>query len=140
MKKILLASLFVLFSIGGFAQAFIVGSHSNAIHRDITSQIVYPEKEEPEVKPDGLDKEDCTFTKNGKTFNLYGKVRIVDNFEDLKVRIVDNFEDVRVCFSSFGDDCGEVIIVDNFEDVKVRLVDNFEDIKVRLVNANEGVK
>ena len=129
MKKILLASLFVLFSIGGFAQAFIVGSHSNAIHRDITSQIVYPEKEEPEVKPDGLDKEDCTFTKNGKTFNLYGKVRIVDNFED-----------VRVCFSSFGDDCGEVIIVDNFEDVKVRLVDNFEDIKVRLVNANEGVK
>ena len=88
-----------------------------------------------------IDKENCTITKDGKTFNLYGKVRIVDSFEDLRVRIVDSFEDVRIkIVDSFEDDCGKVRIVDSFEDVRIKIVDSFEDIKIRLVDSFEGVK
>ena len=77
-----------------------------------------------------IDKESCTITKDGKTYKLYGKVKIVDSFEDIKVKIVDSFED----------SCGKVKIVDAFEDVKVKIVDNFEDIKIKIVEHFEGVK
>ncbi|MBR1808079.1 MAG: hypothetical protein IJ776_01660 [Paludibacteraceae bacterium] len=53
-----------------------------------------------------IDKDNCTITKDGKTFKMYGKVKIVNNFEDVKVKIVDNFEDIKVK------------IVSNFEGVK----------------------
>lgn len=43
-----------------------------------------------------IDKNNCTITKDGKTYPLYGKVKIVDHFEDLKVKIVDCFEDVKI--------------------------------------------
>lgn len=33
----------------------------------------------------GINKENCTFTnKDGKTFNLYGKVKIVESFPGVK--------------------------------------------------------
>ena len=66
-----------------------------------------------------IDKDNCTITKNGKTYHLYGKVKIVENFENT---------------------CGRVKLVENFEDVKVKIVDNFEDIKIKIVNNFEGVK
>ncbi|MBR5677310.1 MAG: hypothetical protein IKX20_04150 [Paludibacteraceae bacterium] len=88
-----------------------------------------------------IDKENCTITKDGKTYNLYGKVKIVNNFEDIKVKIVDCFEDVDVrIVEHFEDSCGKVKIVENFEDVKVKIVDSFEDIRVKLVEHFEGVK
>ena len=88
-----------------------------------------------------IDKENCTITKDGKTYKLYGKVKIVDCFEDIKVKIVDNFEDVDVkIVENFENSCGKVKIVEHFEDVKVKIVDNFEDIKVKLVEHFEGVK
>lgn len=77
-----------------------------------------------------IDKENCTITKDGKTYNLYGKVKIVDSFEDIKVKIVDAFED----------SCGKVKIVEHFEDVKVKIVDSFEDIKIKIVDSFEGIK
>ena len=77
-----------------------------------------------------IDKESCTITKDGKTYNLYGKVKIVDSFEDVDIKIVDAFED----------SCGKVKIVEHFEDVKVKIVDNFEDIKIKIVEHFEGVK
>ena len=77
-----------------------------------------------------IDKENCTITKDGKTYNLYGKVKIVDSFEDVDIKIVDAFED----------SCGKVKIVEHFEDVKVKIVDSFEDIKIKIVDAFEGVK
>lgn len=64
-----------------------------------------------------INKENCTITKDGKTYNLYGKVKIVDSFEDIKVKIVDSFEDVKVK------------IVDSFEDIKIKIVDSFEGVK-----------
>lgn len=42
-----------------------------------------------------IDKENCTITKDGKTYKLYGKVKIVDSFEDIKIKIVDHFEGVK---------------------------------------------
>ena len=64
-----------------------------------------------------IDKNNCTITKDGKTYKLYGKVKIVDSFEDIKVKIVDSFEDV------------DIRIVDSFEDIKIKIVSNFEGIK-----------
>ena len=83
----------------------------------------------------------CTITKDGKTYNLYGKVKIVDSFEDIKVKIVDAFEDADIkIVDAFEDSCGKVKIVEHFEDVKVKIVDSFEDIKIKIVDAFEGVK
>ena len=88
-----------------------------------------------------IDKENCTITKDGKTYNLYGKVKIVDSFEDIKVKIVDAFEDADIkIVDAFEDSCGKVKIVEHFEDVKVKIVDSFEDIKIKIVDAFEGVK
>ena len=42
-----------------------------------------------------IDKESCTITKDGKTYKLYGKVKIVDSFEDIKIKIVEHFEGVK---------------------------------------------
>lgn len=88
-----------------------------------------------------IDKDNCTITKNGKTYHLYGKVKIVENFEDIKVKIVDCFEDADIkIVENFENTCGRVKLVENFEDVKVKIVDNFEDVKVKLVEHFEGVK
>ena len=88
-----------------------------------------------------IDKDNCTITKNGKTFKLYGKVKIVDNFEDIRVKIVDCFEDADIkIVENFESSCGKVKLVENFEDVKVKIVDNFEDIKIKIVNNFEGIK
>ena len=71
----------------------------------------------------GLNKENCTFTnKDGKTFNLYGKVKIVEHFPDIKVQIVDSFEDLDVkVVESFPDQCGKVKLVEHFPDVPCRI-------------------
>ena len=53
-----------------------------------------------------IDAKNCTITKDGKTYPLYGKVKLVNAFEDVKVKIVDSFEDVKVK------------LVDSFEGVK----------------------
>jgi len=88
-----------------------------------------------------IDKENCTITKDGKTYNLYGKVKIVNAFEDLRVKIVDSFEDADIkIVDAFEDSCGKVKIVNSFEDVKVKIVDSFEDIKIKIVDSFEGVK
>lgn len=88
-----------------------------------------------------IDMDNCTITKDGKTYKLYGKVKIVDSFEDIKVKIVDSFEDADIrIVDSFENTCGKVKIVDSFEDVKVKIVESFEDIKIKIVDSFEGVK
>ena len=93
-------------------------------------------------KKPGINKENCTFTnKDGKTFNLYGKVKIVEHFPDIKVQIVDSFEDLDVkLVEHFPDQCGKVKLVENFPDVKVQIVNSFPDIKVKIVESFPGVK
>lgn len=104
--------------------------------------VTYVADQQPKKTSGGwiINKSDCTIRKDGKTFRLYGKVKIVDNSEDLKVKIVDNFEDVKIhIVDNFENSCGKVKIVNNFEDVKIKIVDNFEDIKVKIVTNFEGV-
>ena len=87
-----------------------------------------------------IDKQNCTISKDDKTFPIHGKVKIVDNFEDLRVKLVDNFEHIRVkIVDNFADDCGKVKIVTNFEDVRIKIVDNFEDVRVKVVENFPGI-
>lgn len=90
----------------------------------------------------GIDKNNCTYTnKDGKTFNLYGKVKIVESFPDIKVQIVESFPDLEVkLVESFPDQCGKVKLVESFPDVKVQIVNSFPDIKVKIVENFPGVK
>jgi hypothetical protein len=77
----------------------------------------------------------CTY----KGFKLYGKIKIVENFPDIKVQIVENFSDLKVkIVDNFPDKCGRWQFVDNFPDIKVKFVDNFPDIKVKFVENFPG--
>jgi len=88
-----------------------------------------------------INKDKCTITKEGKTYPLHGKVKIVDAFPDLKVKIVDAFPNLEVkIMDAFPDKCGEVKIVNDFPDVKVQIVDAFPDITIKMVDAFPGVK
>jgi|GEM_PF-231590 len=87
------------------------------------------------LSQDKIDFENCTF--NG--FPLYGKVKIVESFPDIKVQIVDAFPDLKVkLVNSFPDDCGKWQIVESFPDVKIKIVDSFPDIKIKFVESFPG--
>jgi hypothetical protein len=75
-----------------------------------------------------------------KEFKMYGKVKFVNNFPDVKVQYVENFPDLKVKFvENFPDQCGEWQVVENFPDVKVQIVENFPDLKVKVVNNFPGI-
>ncbi len=79
---------------------------------------------------------DCTY----KGIPLYGKVKIVQNFEDFKVKRVDNFQDIKIKrVDYFPNSCGKWQFVDNFEDFKIKFVDNFEDFKIKFTDNFEGL-
>jgi hypothetical protein len=87
----------------------------------------------PEDKTVGKD---CTC--QGK--KLYGKIKFVENFPDLKIKFVENFPDLKVkLVQNFPDECGKWQIVENFPDLKVQVVENFPDIKIKLVDNFPGL-
>ena len=78
----------------------------------------------------------CTF----KGISLYGKVKIVNAFADIKVKKVNSFPDLKVKFvSSFPDSCGKWQIVNAFPDFTVQFVNAFEDVSIKEVSAFPGV-
>jgi len=82
-----------------------------------------------------IDFETCTY--NG--FQLYGKIKFVESFPDIKVQIVESFPDLKVkIVKSFPDRCGEWQIVESFPDVKIKIVESFPDIKIKLVESFPG--
>ncbi len=84
---------------------------------------------------DKIDFKTCRY----KDFPLYGKVKFVESFPDIKVQIVDSFPDLKVkLVNSFPDDCGEWQIVDSFPDVKIKIVESFPDLKVKFVDSFPG--
>lgn len=86
-------------------------------------------------KDDPIDKT-CMF--KGK--KLYGKIKIVENFPDIKVKIVENFPDLKVkLVDNFPDECGKWQIVENFPDLKIQIVENFPDIRVKFVDNFPGL-
>lgn len=98
--------------------------------------------QDKDKKPIGIDKKECTYTnKDGKTFNLFGTVKIVESFPDVKIQIVESFPDIEVkLVESFPDDCCKFKLVESFPDVKVQIVNSFPDIKVKIVNSFPGIK
>ena len=83
-----------------------------------------------------IAEETCTF----KGFPLYGKVKVVDSFPDIKVKIVESFPDFKVqIVESFPDDCGQWKMVESFPDVKIQYVESFPDIKVKFVTSFPGL-
>lgn len=88
-----------------------------------------PPPEEPKI-----DK-DCCF----KGMKLYGKIKFVTSFPDLKIQIVDNFPDLKVkLVENFPDHCGEWKIVESFPDLKVQIVESFPDLKIKFVDNFPG--
>lgn len=79
---------------------------------------------------------DCTF----KGHKLYGKIKVVTSFADIKVKVVTSFPDIKVkVVSSFPDHCGKWQMVDSFPDVKIQFVESFPDIKIQYVESFPGI-
>lgn len=73
----------------------------------------------------------CTY----KGFKLYGKVKIVDAFPDIKVKVVESFPDLKVkVVDNWPDDCGKWEFVDSFPDLKIQFVESFPDVKIKFVD------
>ena len=124
MKQIIILMMLLMLPFAGFAQMkWQPEDHHINIHHPV------------EVFGDvTIDKDACTITKDGKTYKLYGKIKIVDNWADLKVQIVENWPDLKVkIVENWPDKCGKFQVVDTWPELKVQIVDNFADIKVKVV-------
>lgn len=77
----------------------------------------------------------CVF----KGIKLWGKVKVVESFPDIKVQIVESFPDLKVKqVTSFPDQCGKWQFVESFPDFKVQFVTSFPDIKIKYVESFPG--
>ncbi len=84
-----------------------------------------------------INKKNCTY----KGFKLYGKIKFVESFPDIKIKFVESFADIHVkMVSSFPDECGKWQIVESFPDLKVQVVESFPDITVKLVESFPGIQ
>ena len=88
-----------------------------------------------------IDRSNCTITKDGKTYPLYGKVEVVKSGADLKVQIVNVGADLKVELVNVGaNSCGKVEVVEVGADVKVEIVEVGADIKVEIANVGAGIR
>ena len=70
---------------------------------------------------------------------LFGKIKVVENFPDVKIQVVEHFPDIKVkLMQHFADEPGEWTMVDNFADYKVQFVSNFADYKIKYVEHFPG--
>lgn len=77
----------------------------------------------------------CTF----KQFQLYGNIKFVESFPDVKIQIVNSFPDLKVkIVDNFPNECGEWKIVESFPDLKVQIVESFPDFTVEFVESFPG--
>ncbi len=76
-----------------------------------------------------------------KGIKLWGKVKVVNSFPDIKVQVVNSFPDLKVKkVSSFPSSCGKWKFVNSFPDFKVKFVRSFPDIKIKYVRSFPGVR
>ena len=103
-----------------------IANNSNSIYIDDTIEMQYQQ----------ADNEGCYY----KAHRLYGKIRIVDSFPDLKIQVVTSFPDLKVkVVDSQPTKCGEWQMVDKFPDLKVQFVNSFPDIKIQYVQSFPGL-
>jgi hypothetical protein len=85
---------------------------------------------------EALLNDDCHY----KGLKLWGKVKFVTSFPDIKIQYVESFPDIKVKFVTvFPDKCGLWQIVEDFPDIKVQVVSHFPDLKVKVVEHFPGV-
>lgn len=83
------------------------------------------------------DDKECEW--NG--IKLYGKVKVVKYFPDIKVKFVDNFPDINVkIVEHFPDECGRWEFVENFPDFTIQVVETFPDLEVKIVENFPGME
>ena len=84
-----------------------------------------------------IDKDNCTITKDGRTYLLYGEVKFVDEYPDITIKFVDAYADIEVKITdSSYQSCCEWKVVDsseNYPDLRVKVVRDYPDITVRVV-------
>ncbi len=70
---------------------------------------------------------------------LFGKIKVVEHFPDVKIEVVEHFPDIKVkLMSNFADGPGEWTMVENFPDYKVQFVSSFPDYKIKYVEHFPG--
>lgn len=74
-----------------------------------------------------------------KGIKLWGRVRVVTSFPDIKIQVVNSFPDLKVKkVSGFPNKLGEWQFVTSGEDFTIQFVDSFPDIKIKFVDAFPG--
>jgi len=74
-----------------------------------------------------LEAKKCTF--KGK--KLYGRIKIVNSFPDIRVKIVSAFPNLRIQrVSSWPDKCGKWQFVSNFPNLRVQFVTSNPDLLI----------
>ena len=90
----------------------------------------------PQLIPYGAVSKDGYF----KGIRLAGKVKVVENFANIKVQVVNSFPDLKVkTVENFPNKIGEWKFVENFPDFTIQYVTSFPDIKIQFVNNFPGV-
>lgn len=142
MKKLLgVFALFLIFSTAQAQQATIQTENANNCEEEIA--YVSPETGQAFTRSEYkatiihmLKTRSCEY----KGIKLYGKVKFVTSFPDIKIKYVTSFPDIKVQFvSSFPDRCGKWKKVSNFPDFKVQVVSSFPDLKVKKVTSFPGM-
>lgn len=89
-----------------------------------------------------IDKDNCTITKDDKTFPLYGEVKFVDTYgsADIIVKVVSGGScdlEVKVIESGSTSSCGEWRVIENGSaDFCVKLItEGAADIEIKFIEA-----
>lgn len=70
---------------------------------------------------------------------LFGKIKVVEHFPDVKIEVVEHFPDIKVkLLEHFADGPGEWTMVEDFPDYKVQFVSHFPDYKIKYVEHFPG--
>lgn len=86
---------------------------------------------------DNIDKANCTY----KGVPLYGKVKIVTSYADIKVKVVSAYADLSVKrVDAYADECGEWQIVDSYPDFTIQLVNFHADVAITWVDSYAGMQ
>ena len=114
------------------AMSLLLASSAFASKNALAPSLSAPQK----LLPYGAVSKDGYF----KGIRLAGKVKVVQNFADIKVQVVKSFPDLKVKrVNNFPDKIGEWKFVDNFPDFTIQYVNSFPDIKIQFVDNFPGV-
>ena len=70
---------------------------------------------------------------------LFGKIKYVEHFPDVKIQVVEHFPDIKVkVVEHFPDAAGKWQIVQHFPDYEVQIVEHFPDYKIKFVEHFPG--